>query len=91
MKKLTTKQAERVYDALQAYADISPSPIDREEFMYHFSVLSNTSDRFTLKTADEVNRTLVYFPNGSVRLEGKGSARVNPVIEKILANSRTMV
>ena len=90
MKKLTSKQAERVYDTLQAYAEVSQSPIDREEFMYHFSVLNDTADRFKLKCIDEINRTLTYFPDGSVRLEGKGSDRVNPIIAKLLSDSKVM-
>ena len=85
MRKLTSKQAERIYDALQMFADASPNHWDREEFIYHFSVLHNTEDRFKIKCMDESTKTVHYLKDRTVRLEGKGSDRVNPLISRILS------
>lgn len=88
MRKLSSKQAERVYDALQMFANASPNHWDREEFIYHFSVLHDTEDRFKVKCMDESTRTLHYLNPGELRLEGKGSDRINPVIQRILTDAQ---
>lgn len=88
MRKLSSKQAERVYEALQMFANASPNHWDREEFIYHFSVLHDTSDQFKVKCMDESSRTVHYLRDGELRLEGKGSDRVNPVIKRILEEAQ---
>jgi hypothetical protein len=88
MRKLSSKQAERVYDALQMFANASPNHWDREEFIYHFSVLHDTSDQFKVKCMDGSSRTVHCLGDREIRLEGKGSDRVNPLITRILTEAK---
>jgi hypothetical protein len=83
MRRLSSKEAEKVYDALQMFANASPNHWDREEFIYHFSVRGESNDPFKVKCMDESTKTIRCFGE-ELRLEGKGSDRVNPVIRRIL-------
>lgn len=84
MKKLSSKQAERIYESFQMLANASQDYYDREEFIYFscFNAGKNFAS-FKLKCTDDSMRT-VKFIGETIRLDGKGSDRVNPLIERIL-------
>lgn len=83
MKKLPTRVAEAVYSVLMKFAEAKQDYYSREEFIFHFGVVKNTSDRFVLSCMDNSFRTFVCKKDGSMWLEGKGKERVNPILRKI--------
>ena len=83
MKKLPTHIAEKVYSVLVKFADAKSVYYSREEFIFHFGVVPNTSDRFKLNCLDDAARSFVCKRDGQMWLEGKGSERVNGILRKI--------
>lgn len=83
MKKLPTPIAEKVYSVLTKFADAKQDYYSREEFIFHFGVISNTSDRFNLSCMDDSKRVFVCKEDGRMWLEGRGAERVNPILRKI--------
>ena len=83
MKKLPTAIAEKVYRVLTKFAEAKSDFYSREEFIFHFGVIQNTSDRFRLSCMDDSPRTFVCKEDGRMWLEGKGRERVNPILHKI--------
>lgn len=83
MRKLPTRLAEKIYCVLMRFAEARPDYYSREEFIFHFGVTSDTSDRFNLSCMDEAKRTFVCKRDGTMWLEGKGAARVNSILIKI--------
>ncbi len=83
MKKLPTVFAEKAYDVLMKFAEASPNYYDREIFIFHFSVVKDAADTFQLSCLDSAKRIFVCNENGEMKLVGKGSDRVNPILAKI--------
>ena len=85
MNRMPTKAAEEIYSLLQRYAEASPKYYDKEGFIYCFGVIPNPPKRFRLNCMDGRRRT--FIKEGSeYRLEGRGDARVNAIIKKILSS-----
>jgi len=89
MKKLQTHIAERVYDVLTKFAEASPKHYDRESFIYHFAVLSETSEDFRLTCMDDSPRTFKCSSIEDMRLDGKGRDRVNAIFTTIRDSQNT--
>jgi hypothetical protein len=83
MKKMPTKTAERVYDVLCKFAETNPSYYEKETFVFHFGVLSNTSSTYNLTCMDDAKRTFHCSSNGKMKVEGVGSSRVNGILWKM--------
>jgi hypothetical protein len=83
MKKLPTHITEKVYSVLVKFAEAKSDYYSREEFIFHFGVVSNTCDYFKLKCLDDATRTFICKKDGRMWLEGKGSERVNGILRKI--------
>ena len=83
MKKMPTWLAEKVYDVLVKFAEASHKHYDRESFIYHFGVVSGTADEYRLSCLDDSTRTFTCTKDGQMWLEGKGSNRVNAILEKL--------
>lgn len=83
MKKLPTKVSEKVYSLLCKFAEAKQDYYSREQFVFHFGVVKNTSDDFRLDCMDGVSRTFICKENGQMWIVGKGSDRVNPILRKI--------
>lgn len=83
MKKLPTRVSEKVYSLLCKFAEAKPDYYSREQFIFHFGVVKNTSDSFKLDCMDGGIRTFICKEGGQMWLEGKGSDRVNPILRKI--------
>lgn len=83
MKKLPTKVAEKVYRVLEKFAEANSAYYERETFIFHFGVVSNTSTGYKLACIDGSPRTFFCKNDGSMWLEGKGSSKVNPILRKI--------
>ncbi len=83
MKKLPTAIAEKVYEVLTKFAEVSQNYYDRESFVYHFGVVSNTSNSYNLVCMDHSRRVFTCTRDGSMWVDGKGSGRVNSILRKI--------
>lgn len=83
MKKLPTNVAEKVYRILEKFADAKGEYYERETFIFHFGVIANTSNSYKLSCMDDSPRTFFCKSDGSMWLDGKGSAKVNPILRKI--------
>ena len=88
MKKLPTKVAEQVYGVLTKFAEAKQDYYSREEFIFHFGVVHDTSDAFKLSCMDDAQRTFICKEDGRMWLDGKGSDRVNPILRKITQTLR---
>jgi hypothetical protein len=83
MKKLPTKIAEDVYDVLCKFAEANPSYAERETFVYHYGVLSTTSQNYKLNCMDDANRVFICKEDGRMWVDGVGSSRANSILRKI--------
>jgi hypothetical protein len=83
MKKLPTAIAEKVYEVLTKFAEASQNYYDRESFIYHFGVVSNTSNSYNLVCMDDSRRVFTCTRDGRMWVDGKGSSRVNAILRKI--------
>lgn len=83
MKKMPTATAEKVYDVLCKFADAVSSYAERETFIFHFGVLSNTSSDYVLNCMDGSRRTFYCKPDGRMWVDGQGVGRTNSILRKI--------
>jgi len=83
MKKMPTKTAERVYDVLCKFAETNPSYYEKETFVFHFGVLSETSSSYNLNCMDGAKRIFQCSNTGKMKVDGVGSSRVNGILWKM--------
>jgi hypothetical protein len=83
MKKLPTKIAEKVYSVLCKFSEAKSDYYSREEFIYHFGVVENSSNEFRLSCMDDSPRKFICKRDGAMWIDGKGSERVNAILRKI--------
>jgi len=81
--KLPTSIAEEVYKVLEKFAEVKSDYYSREEFIFHFGVLKGKSIDFKLNCFDDVARTFYCTDDGKMWMTGKGSGRVNRILDKI--------
>lgn len=84
MKKLPTQVAEKVYDILMKFAEARQDYYSREEFIFHFGVVSGTSDSFNLSCMDGSPRTFICKGVSQMKMIGKGSDRINPMLRRLI-------
>jgi len=82
MEKLPTSLAEKIYDVLTRYADAKPTYEEKESFVFHFGVLKNKSNHYTLTCIDDSPRSFHRTRDG-LFLKGKGANRVNIILKKL--------
>lgn len=85
--KLPTAIAEEVYQVLEKFADAKPDYYSKEEFIFHFGVLKGKSIDFKLSCFDGAARTFYCTDDGRMWMTGKGSGRVNRILDKIASSS----
>lgn len=83
MKKLPTRFAEQVYKVLIKYAEARPEYYERETFIFHFSVIDDTSESFKLSCVDGEPRVFFCTEDRKMWIEGKGSDQVNIILGRI--------
>lgn len=81
--KLPTLVAEEVYKVLEKFAEAKTDYYSKEEFIFHFGVLKEKSVDFKLSCFDDVTRTFYCTDDGKMWMTGKGSGRVNRILDKI--------
>jgi hypothetical protein len=94
MKKMPTKTAERVYDVLCKFAEASPNHYEKETFVFHFGVLSETSSSYVLTCMDDAQRTFTCSNTGRMKVDGTKVSRVNSILWKMseeLANEKLTI
>jgi hypothetical protein len=82
-KKMPTATAEKVYDVLCKFSDAVSSYAERETFIFHFGVLSNTSSDYVLTCMDGARRTFFCKKDGRMWVDGQGVGRTNSILRKI--------
>jgi hypothetical protein len=65
------------------FAEVSPKYFSRERFIYHFAVTPNMSSKLRLHTMDSRPRVFSSL-DGKFRMSGKGEAKVNGIISKLM-------
>ena len=80
---MPTKVAEKVYDVLCKFAEANPNYYERETFIFHFGVLSDTSSTYNLNCMDGSKRSFQFTNSGKMKVDGVGSSRVNGILWKI--------
>tara|TARA_Y100000389_G_scaffold165010_1_gene168993 strand:+ start:344 stop:613 length:270 start_codon:yes stop_codon:yes gene_type:complete len=83
LEKLTSKNAERIYDLLVNLAEASPKYFSRERFIYHFAVTPEMVDKLKLNCLDGRPRYFIRS-NSGYSMKGNGENLVNELINKIL-------
>jgi hypothetical protein len=83
MKKMPTSVAEKVYDVLMRFAEASPNHYERESFIFHFGVLEDKSNQYTLTCMDDKPRVFTCKKDGAMWITGKGDTKVNPILYRI--------
>ena len=56
---MPTRIAEKVYDVLSKFAEASPNHYEKETFVFHFGVLTNTQSDYKLNCVDDAKRTFI--------------------------------
>lgn len=80
---MPTKMAENVYDVLCKFAEANPNYYERETFIFHFGVLSDTSKEYQLTCMDGSRRSFYVSDSGKMKVDGVGSSRVNGILWKM--------
>jgi len=83
MKHLPTRTAEKAYDVLTRFAEASPDYYERESFVYHFGVVSGTSNRYRLSCMDGGVRYFICKENGEFWVDGTSVGKANAILRKI--------
>lgn len=84
MRKLSSKEAELVYDSLVRTVGASRKADDVEEFMYNFSV-SMKQFMFTLNCEDGQKRTVMPDNDSLVKVTGPDAELANATISRLFS------
>ena len=82
MGKLPTRISEKVYMTLVRYAAASGDYHEKEVFVFHFSIIEESSNSYRL-TCSDGERRLFNYSKDRLWVEGKRCIRANSELMKI--------
>lgn len=87
MKKLSANIVEQVYDVLIKFAEASTSSYERETFIYHYSMVQDSTYDYELTCTDRIPRVFHCDSAQNMWMYGIGYEIINPILQKIKTTS----